>query len=100
MPKRFMNKSGLAGSDKQHRSTAMPMDIVNSKKIGWLNGAPWLAGMGIAVGHVLTSSNCSIPKQGSCSACGSCVVALGSLTAWALIKQRSSDQPFYEQTTK
>ncbi|NOT85018.1 MAG: hypothetical protein HOP02_09660 [Methylococcaceae bacterium] len=59
-----------------------------------------MAGVGIAVGHVLTGSNCSIPKQGSCSACGSCVVALGSLTAWAVIKQRSSDQPFYEQNSK
>ena len=59
---------------------------------------PWLAGAGIAVGHVLTSSNCSIPKQGSCSACGSCVVALGSLTAWALIKQKTAkNKPFYEQ---
>lgn len=59
---------------------------------------PWIAGAGIAVGHVLTSSNCSVPKQGSCSACGSCVVALGSLTAWALLKQRNEKNiPFYEQ---
>lgn len=62
---------------------------------------PWLSGAGLAVGHLLTSNNCSIPKQGSCSACGSCVVALGSLTAWALYKQRQKDQvPFYEQSFK
>lgn len=59
---------------------------------------PWVAGAGMAVGHVLTSNNCSIPKQGSCSACGSCVVALGSLTAWALHRQRQKNAvPFYEQ---
>lgn len=76
--------------------------VLNEKSTpDWLmTAAPWMAGVGIAVGHVLTSSNCSIPKQGSCSACGSCVVALGSLTAWAVVKQRSSDQPFYEETKK
>lgn len=59
---------------------------------------PWVAGAGIAVGHLLTSTNCSVPKQGSCSACGSCVVALGSLTAWALLKQKQENKkPFYEQ---
>ncbi len=59
---------------------------------------PWVAGAGIAVGHLLTSTNCSVPKQGSCSACGSCVVALGSLTAWALLKQKQANKkPFYEQ---
>lgn len=86
---------------------AMPTGVKTQEAIGinqkqtWLvKLSPWMGGAGIAVGHVLTSSNCSIPKQGSCSACGSCVVALGSLTAWAVIKQRSSDQPFYEQTTK
>lgn len=58
---------------------------------------PWLAGAGMALGHTLTASNCSIPKQGSCSVCGSCVLALGSLTAWALLKQHDSkQQPFYE----
>ncbi len=58
---------------------------------------PWLAGAGMAFGHTLTASNCSIPKQGSCSVCGSCVLALGSLTAWALLKRRDgAPQPFYE----
>lgn len=72
-----------------------------TSKPDWLiTAAPWMAGVGIAVGHVLTGTNCSIPKQGSCSACGSCVVALGSLTAWAVIKQRTSDQPFYEEVKK
>ncbi len=59
--------------------------------------APWAAGAGIAVGHILTSSNCTIPKQGLCSTCGSCVVALGSLVAWAMIKKRQGDDFYAEE---
>jgi len=57
--------------------------------------APWLAGSGIAVGHILTSSNCTIPQTGQCTSCGSCVVALGSLVGWAVIKNKNSDQEFF-----
>lgn len=92
MPKNLIKNHGL----KVHAITPN-----NSQKSDWLVMLePWMAGVGIAVGHVLTSSNCSIPKQGSCSACGSCVVALGSLTAWAVLKQRNSDQPFYEEVKR
>ncbi|MDQ7089214.1 MAG: hypothetical protein Q9M50_01000 [Methylococcales bacterium] len=59
--------------------------------------APWAAGAGIAVGHILTSSNCTIPKQGLCSTCGSCVVALGSLVAWAMIKKRQGNDFYSEE---
>lgn len=92
MPKNLIKNHGL-------KVQAIAPDT--SQKSDWLVMlAPWMAGVGIAVGHVLTSSNCSIPKQGSCSACGSCVVALGSLTAWAVLKQRNSDQPFYEEVKR
>lgn len=59
--------------------------------------APWAAGAGIAVGHILTSSNCTIPQQGKCSTCGSCVVALGSLVAWAMIKKRQGNDFYSEE---
>lgn len=57
---------------------------------------PWLFGVGIAAGHAMTASNCTIPQQGKCAVCGGCVVALGSLVSWALIKQKSGDD-FYSQ---
>ncbi len=57
---------------------------------------PWLFGAGIAAGHLITASNCTIPQQGKCAVCGGCVVALGSLVAWAKIKQNSGDD-FYSQ---
>jgi len=57
---------------------------------------PWLFGAGIAAGHLLTASNCTIPQQGKCAVCGGCVVALGSLVGWAMIKKRQGDD-FYSQ---
>jgi len=57
---------------------------------------PWLFGAGIAAGHLLTASNCTIPQQGKCAVCGGCVVALGSLVGWAMIKKRQGDD-FYNQ---
>jgi len=57
---------------------------------------PWLFGAGIAAGHLLTSSSCTIPQQGKCTVCGGCVVALGSLVGWAMIKKRQGDD-FYSQ---
>ncbi len=59
--------------------------------------APWATGAGIAVGHLLTSSNCTIPKQGLCSTCGICVVALGSLVAWAMIKKHQGNDFYAEE---
>lgn len=57
---------------------------------------PWLFGAGIAAGHLLTASSCTIPQQGRCAVCGGCVVALGSLVGWAVIKKRQGDD-FYNQ---
>jgi hypothetical protein len=57
---------------------------------------PWLFGAGIAAGHLITSSNCTIPQQGKCAVCGGCVVALGSLVAWAVVKKKSGND-FYSQ---
>lgn len=57
---------------------------------------PWLFGAGIAAGHLLTASNCTLPAQGRCAVCGGCVVALGSLVGWAVIKKRQGDD-FYSQ---
>ena len=57
------------------------------QKMHYVNSiAPWLAGAGFALGHIATTSNCTIPQQGRCATCGSCVIALGSLVAWAVIK--------------
>lgn len=55
---------------------------------------PWLAGAGMAAGHIAVSVNCTVPQQGRCAACGSCIVAIGSLVGWALWKQRKGE-PFY-----
>jgi len=57
---------------------------------------PWLFGAGIAAGHLLTASSCTIPQQGKCAVCGGCVVALGSLVGWAMIKKQQGDD-FYNQ---
>lgn len=57
---------------------------------------PWLFGAGIAGGHLMTASNCTVPQTGQCAVCGGCVVALGSLVAWALVKQKNGDD-FYSQ---
>ncbi|NJC89230.1 MAG: hypothetical protein FIA97_11105 [Methylococcaceae bacterium] len=55
---------------------------------------PWLAGAGMAAGHIAVSVNCSVPQQGRCAACGSCIVAVGSLVGWALWKKRQGGE-FY-----
>jgi len=49
---------------------------------------PWLAGAGMAAGHIAVSVNCTVPQQGRCAACGSCIVVVGSLVGWALWKNR------------
>lgn len=55
---------------------------------------PWLAGAGMAVGHAAVSSNCTLTAQGRCTACGSCIVVVGSLVAWAMAKKKRGDD-FY-----
>lgn len=57
---------------------------------------PWLFGAGIAAGHLLTSSSCTLPQQGRCAVCGGCVIALGSLVGWAMLKKHQGDD-FYNQ---
>ncbi len=55
---------------------------------------PWLTGAGLAVGHITLSSNCTLPRNGQCSTCGSCVLALGVLVSWALLKKRSGNSVY------
>jgi len=54
---------------------------------------PWMAGAGVAVSQVALSTGCTLPRDGQCSTCGSCVVALGVLVSWAVLKKRNGDQP-------
>jgi hypothetical protein len=42
----------------------------------------------MAAGHIAVSVNCTVPQQGRCAACGSCIVVVGSLVGWALWKNR------------
>ena len=49
---------------------------------------PWIAGAGLAASHTLLSSNCTVPRNGQCSTCGSCVLVLGTLVGWALWKKQ------------
>lgn len=55
---------------------------------------PWLAGAGMALGHAAVASNCTVPQQGRCAACGSCILVVGSLVAWAMARKGRSDD-FY-----
>ncbi len=82
----FSEFKAIADDEKQndHRTLLMKM-------------TPWLAGAGFAAGHVLTSSNCTIPQQGKCSVCGGCVVALASLVTWAVVKKRDGDEWYIEK---
>lgn len=69
----------------------------NSEPNALLNQTmPWLFGAGIAAGHLLTASSCTLPQQGRCAVCGGCVVALGSLVGWAVLKKHQGDD-FYSQ---
>ncbi len=52
---------------------------------------PWLAGAGFAIGHIAATTSCTLPKEGRCATCGGCVIALGSLVAWAVMKKRTDD---------
>jgi len=71
--------------------------VQNNKSISLLDKTmPWMFGAGIAAGHLLTSSSCTVPQQGRCAVCGGCVVALGSLVGWAMLKKHQGDD-FYEQ---
>ncbi|MCX7098594.1 MAG: hypothetical protein NTV43_11900 [Methylococcales bacterium] len=50
---------------------------------------PWLTGSGIASGQAFLATGCSVPKIGKCVGCGSCIVAVVTLTGWALGNQKA-----------
>jgi hypothetical protein len=85
-----MKKIRELQQENEQRSEALDADSLLNQSI------PWLFGAGIAAGHLLTASNCTIPQQGKCAVCGGCVVALGSLVGWAMIKKRQGDD-FYSE---
>jgi hypothetical protein len=60
---------------------------------------PWLAGAGMGLGHAAVASNCTVPQEGRCSSCGSCIVVVGSLVAWALSRKRGQGA-FYEERSR
>lgn len=77
----------------------MALETTESKLLGHPTTQkvlPWLAGAGMALGHAAVSANCTLPQQGRCAACGSCVLVVGSLVAWAMVKKRRGDE-FYIQ---
>lgn len=68
---------------------------------------PWLAGSGIASGQAFLATGCSVPKIGKCVGCGSCIVAVVTLTGWALNNQKARKkqrelglEPFETRTDK
>jgi len=72
---------------------------LSQEKHQWLTQTvPRLAGAGLALGHIATTSNCTIPQQGKCSTCGSCIIAIGSLMTWALAKKNSSDNFYIDKS--
>ena len=56
---------------------------------------PWVAGAGFAVSHIVIASNCTVPKEGRCSTCGGCVVALAAIVIWAVYKKKEGNG-FYD----
>ena len=56
----------------------------------WQPLLPWLAGSGIAMGQALLATRCTVTTLGKCVGCGSCIVAVASLSTWA-IKRRKAD---------
>jgi hypothetical protein len=49
---------------------------------------PWLTGSGMALGQGLLATACTVPKIGQCAGCGSCIVAVVTLSGWALKKRK------------
>jgi uncharacterized membrane protein YebE (DUF533 family) len=50
----------------------------------FLKTAPWLAGVGMAAGQAAVATRCTVPEQGTCVGCCSCLVVIGSLATWAI----------------
>jgi len=62
--------------------------VQEPKKTPLQQALPWLAGAGFALSHIALTTNCTVPREGRCSTCGSCVVALGAIVAWAVLKDK------------
>ena len=75
---------------KQQRSAAESgyrmAGIVDIQKL-----LPWMAGSGVAMGQAWLATACTLPTVGKCAGCGSCVVAVATLSSWAL-KRRQADK--------
>lgn len=64
---------------------------------GWLyRVVPWLTGSGMALGQSMLATACSVPRVGKCVGCGSCVVAVATLSGWAL-QRRKAERALREQ---
>jgi hypothetical protein len=53
---------------------------------------PWMTGSGMALGQGLLATACTVPKVGHCAGCGSCIVAVVTLSGWALKKRKEKLQ--------
>jgi hypothetical protein len=54
--------------------------------------APWVAGSAMAAGQAFLATGCSVPKVGKCVGCGSCVVAVITLSSWAMRRRKQTKQ--------
>lgn len=81
-------------SSKRSRARVALSDETSLARAMTEKALPWLAGAGMALGHAAVSSNCTLTAQGRCTACGSCIVVVGSLVTWAMAKKRRGDD-FY-----
>ncbi len=74
------------------------------KQAQWLERhqkmVPWVAGAGFAVSHLVIASSCTVPKEGRCSTCGGCVVALAAIVTWAVYKKKKGGNGLYDENTK
>jgi len=75
---------------------ATPVKI-DSNTIAFNVVMPWLAGSAIAAGQAFLATGCSVPKVGKCVGCGSCIVAVASLSAWAIRHRRQNRLRLFEQ---
>jgi len=72
----------------------------HEKLLPWVAGAGFaVSGAGFAVSHLVIASSCTVPKEGRCSTCGGCVVALAAIVTWAIYKKREGNE-FYENNTQ
>jgi len=73
------------------------------KQIQWFKrhqkALPWVAGAGFAVSHIVIASSCTVPKEGRCSSCGGCVVALAAIVTWAVYKKKNNGNGLYDENS-